>query len=126
MLMLLQSLSSASSTHSREELPPGMSNAVPPPSDPLPMASPRNEPPEEIVHTAKSSQGISTLKRLLSTWIGKSNMDPASHKADRVPGKSRRAIDHQSHSHSSAKVEDSDVGLSRMAATKRVPVSALP
>ena len=115
----------APTSHLREDEPPplGTSNAIPHSSDPIPTASPRGTPPQENLKTAKSYQGISILKSLLPKR--KSNKNPALHGPDRVPRKSRRAADRQSRSHSPARAEDSDAGPSRMAATKRVPVSVL-
>ena len=90
------------------------------------MASPLDTRPEENANAVTSSPGILMLKRWLQMLMRKSNVGPALHEPDRVPRRSRRAANHQSRSHSPARMEGSNVGPSRMAATKRVPVSALP
>ena len=117
--MPFQELSPISSEHPREDEPPplGTSNVMLQPSDPPPTASPRDAPLEENLNA----------ERLLPTWMGKSNKDPALHESDRVPIKSRRAADHQSHSHSPARVEATNEGPAKMAAArpKQVNVSLM-
>ena len=115
-------MSSTSSAHSRqhEGLPPGEPRS----SNCLPVASPLDPHRDENIDTSSSSQAILTLKRWILARMKKSDKEPALHEPDRVPGKSHRAADLQSRSRSPAKLED--VGPSRMAANKRVPVSALP
>ena len=77
--------------------------------------------PEKHHDIPEPSLGILMFRRLLLTWIGKINKDE--------PGRARRnshqAADDQCRSQSPAIVEDSNMEPSRMAANKRVPVSAL-
>ena len=143
MLTLLQSLSSAPSTHPQVEEapppgtssesthpqeeagpPPGTSNALPQSSGHILTTAPRDAPTEQNLDTAKSSRGISMLKRLLPTRIGKSNKGRALHEPNRVLTKSRHATDHQSRPQSPTRVEDSNAGPSTMAAARPKRVSA--
>ena len=124
MLTMQQSMSSASSVHSRldEVLPhdePQSSNAVS-------IASPLEARQDENLDTPRSSRAILMLKRWIPKRKWKSNKDSTLPEPDRVPRQSRQPADHQSRSRSPARVEDSNVGPSTMAANKRVPVSALP
>ena len=95
----------------------GTSNVAPQSSDSLPTSSPRDAPLEENLNTAKSSQGISMLKTL-SKGIGKSNKDLAS----RIVAS---GCDHQSRSHSTARVEATNEAPSWMAAAQPQRVNAL-
>ena len=120
---MLQSLSSASSSHSRhdEVLPHGeaqTSNALPIDSSPEARQDQNLDPP-------RLSQGIMMLNKWIPTRMKKTKKDPALIDPDRVPRKVHQAADHHSRSRSRTWVEDSSVGPSRMAATKRVPVSVL-
>ena len=119
--------SPASSAHPREDEPPplGASHAIRMSTDSPTIASTLQPRREENTNTVTSSRGILMLKSWLPTRIRKSNKRSELRKPDRVPKKLTRPTDHQSRSHSPAKVEDSDMRPSRMAATKRVPVSAL-
>lgn len=128
MLILLQSLSPSSSTHSREDdvLPVDASRAVPHSSDALPTASSPDARPERDPNMAKSSQGIRMLKRLLPARTRKSNKDPVLHGPDRIPKESPPSTQHPSHSQPPGTVEATNEGPSWMAATKHVPVSILP
>ena len=125
---MLESLSIASSAHSRrdEVLPLGTAAAAPQPSDALQATSRqemRREVPRDIV---ESSRSIPIFKGWLQPRIRKSNKDPALHEPNRFTSKLRQVIDHQSRSKPPARVEESNVGPSTMAATRRVPVSARP
>ena len=120
---MLQSMSSASSAHSRrdEVLPHGeplSSNAVPIASLPEPRRDENVDPP-------RASRAILTLKRLIPTGIWKTNKDPASHELDRLPGKSHPPPDPQSLSQSPERADATNQGPSWMAAGQRKRVSAL-
>lgn len=124
-LMLLQPLSPALSLnpHEEEVPPPHTSDAVPQPLDALPISLP-DASLEANPNMAKSPQGIYVLRRLLLTWIGKSNKGPASHQPGRVPRQSGGAADHQSRSRSPARVEDLNAGPSTIAGARPKRVSA--
>ena len=126
MLTLLQSLSSASSSHLHEEeaLPPSTSKVAPQSSGPVPMASPPDVPLEANLNTVRSSQGISIFKKLSSMRIRKSSEGSTLHEPDRVPSKSCQAADHRSPSQSPRRVEESNIVPSTMAAARPKRVSA--
>ena len=115
---MLQSVSSASSAHSRQDevLPHG----EPQSSNVLPICSPPDARQDENIDPHGSSRGILMLKRWIPTRMNKSNKRPALHEPDRVPRQSDQPAEHPSRSQSPARVEDSDTGPSTMA------VSAFP
>ena len=118
MLTMLQSLSSVSSVHSRQdEVPP---HGEPQSSNVLYIASPTEAGHDENDDTPGSSRGILMFKRWIPTRMRKSNKDPALHEPDRVLRQSNQPAEHQSRPQSPARVEDSNVGPSTMA------VSAFP
>ena len=109
---MLQSLSSASSAHSRQDevLP----HCEPQPSNVLPIASPPEARQDENVDTARSSQGLLMLKRWIPTMMKKSGKGPSLHEP----------VEDESRPKSPARVEDSNLaGPSTMTATRRVQVS---
>ena len=116
-----------SPVHSCEDEAPPLDtdSAVPQPSNALLVTSTPEMRPEEPRDIIEVSRGISMFKRLSLPWIRKSNKDPRLQEPERVSRKSRQTADHQSRSQSPARAEDLNVGPSRMAANKRVPVSAL-
>ena len=141
MLILLQSLSSAPSSHPQEEEAPprgtssesthpheragppsGTSNALLQSSGPIPTTAPQYAPIEENLNGVKASRSISVLKRLLPARIRKSN-NKSLHEPNRVPSKSRQATD-QSRPHPPVRVEDSSAGPSTMAAARPKRVRA--
>ena len=63
------------------------------------------------------------FKRWLQTRFRKSNKDPASHKPDRLSGKSRQPGDPQPPPHLPARVDATNEGPSWIAAGKRKRVS---
>ena len=125
---MLESLSIASSARSRrdEVSPLGTAAAAPQPLDALQVTSRQEIHQEEPRDIVESSRSIPIFKRWLQPRIRKSNKDPALHEPNRFTSKLRQVIDHQSRSKPPARVEESNVGPSRMAATRRVPVSARP
>ena len=127
-LMLLESLSSVSSVHSHEgEVPPlDPSPVILQPSNVLPVTSPPEMHPEENPVTPKSSHGILMLKEWLQTRTRKRNNGPTSHKPDHVPETSRQPLSRQDRSSSPPRASTTNEGPSRIAATRRVPVSAPP
>ena len=119
---MLQSLSSVSSAHSRQDevLPHG----EPQSSNDPPVASPPEARQDENIDTPTLSQGVLMLRRWIPTRMKKSNKGPALHEPDRVPRHSHEPAEHQSRPQLPARVEDSNTaGPSTMAATRRVPVS---
>ena len=121
---MLQSLSAASSIHSREDeiLPQG----EPQSSNVVPIASSPEAPRDENVDTPRSSsRPILMLKRWIPTRMKKGDTDPALHGLDQVSGKLHRPPGPESLSQSLARAPAITKGPSWMAAGKRKRVSAL-
>ena len=115
---MLQSLSSISSTHSRQgEV---LLRGEPQSSNVLPIASPPEALQDESVDTPRPSRGILMLKWWIPTRMKKRNKGPALHGPDRVPRQSHQSAEHQPRTQSPARVDDRQEGPSTMA------VSALP
>ena len=118
-----QSLSSASSVHSRAD--EGLPHGEPQSSNALPAPPPPEARRDENLDTPRLSRGIVMLKRWIPTRRKKNNKGSTLQEPDRVPTHSHQPAKDQSRPQSPARVEDSDVGPSTMAATRRVPVSSL-
>ena len=121
---MLQSLSPASSVHSRQDeaLPYG----EPQSSNALRITSPPEAPRDEIVNTTRSSRGILMLKRWMPTRMKKGNTGPALHELAQVPKESGQLPDLPSPSRLPARADVTNQGPSWMAAGKRKRVGALP
>ena len=121
---MLESLSLASSAHSRQDevLPHGEPQS---PNGP-PIAPPPEARRDETVDTPRLSQGILMLKRWIPTRIKKSRKDPALHGLDQVPRKCNQPPDPPSPSQSPARADATNQGPSWMAAGKRKRVNTLP
>ena len=126
-LTLLEALSAASSINSHEDevLPPGAPHPIAQSSNALPVTSVPEAHPEGHDNIVESSQGLTTFKKWLRTKIKKGNKDPALHELDRLSRKSHQPADHRSCSGPPTGVDATNEGPSRMAATRRVTVSAL-
>ena len=122
-LTMLESLSVASSFHSRED--EALPHDEPQPSNAVAIAPPPEAPRDENIDTPRSSRGILVLKRWMPTKMKKGNTDPALHELAQAPRRPGEPPDLRSPSQSPARVDAMTQGPSWMAAGKRKRVSAL-
>ena len=125
-LTLPESPSPAPSSNLREdEAPPLRPSHAILELDTLPVPSTSGARREENIHTLPS-EGTPMFKRWLQTRFRRSNKDAASHKPNRLSGKSRQPAEHQSPSHLPTRVDATNEGPSWMATGKRKRVSVFP